>query len=320
MLLSVFGCRCERALRRGRPVAPSTTVVTWRVFATVTTTGALLLAIVWPAHAMSTGNSFPSQSQVISDDSKVIGFKKRVLNRDVEHYLGVPFAQAPVGRLRFKAPRRLGYFGTRTATKLAPACWGWPTLPSAHDRLKKADAIWFNNTEQSEDCLYLNIWTPDVKRAGVRRGGKVVLVWIFGGGFFSGSASLEIYNGGYLAALHDVVVVSMQYRLGPLGFLQLDPDESPGNQGLLDQMMALKWIYENIHYFGGENNMVTLFGESAGSVSVSMHLLSPFTQRYFRRAILQSGSALAWWAVDSASRARVKAYQLAKFAGCYVDR
>ncbi|VEL24849.1 unnamed protein product [Protopolystoma xenopodis] len=131
------------------------------------------------------------------------------------------------------------------------------------------------------------------------------MVWIYGGGFTSGSASLDVYNGAFLAAHEDVVVVNMQYRMGAFGFLYFKPrsNELPtnavGNQALWDQNMALRWVQRNIDRFGGDPDQVTLFGESAGSVSVSLHWLSPMSQRYFTRAILQSGSSDCRWGLDS---------------------
>ncbi|KAF6026542.1 BCHE [Bugula neritina] len=126
---------------------------------------------------------------------------------------------------------------------------------------------------------------------------KAIMVWIYGGGFYSGSSTLDIYDGRYLAASQNVIVVSMQYRLGILGFLNLESEEAPGNMALFDQLMGLQWVQDNAEYLYGDKNNVTIMGESAGSVSVSLHLISAKSRNLFNRAILQSGAATANWAL-----------------------
>lgn len=178
--------------------------------------------------------------------------------------------------------------------------------------------MWNPNTNMSEDCLYLNIWAP-VGHGGSAEGqakGKAVMVWIYGGSFSSGTANLDVYDGRILAATNDVVVVSMQYRMGALGFLYLDVPEAPGNMGLLDQLVALQWTYNNIRAFGGNSHAITLFGESSGAASVGLHLLSPLSRKLVRYAIMESGSALSPWAVDPPSVARTRATSLANSLGC----
>ncbi|OTF69847.1 hypothetical protein BLA29_006798, partial [Euroglyphus maynei] len=143
--------------------------------------------------------------------------------------------------------------------------------------------------KHSEDCLYLNVFQP------VNGDGKLkpVMVWIYGGGFSLGSidgvASI-LYDGSVIAALGDVVLVEMNYRLGPFGFLYSGTDKAPGNQGIHDQLMALRWVHDNIDRFGGDPNRVTIFGESAGSFAVSMLIMSPLAKGLFQRAIMQSGA------------------------------
>uniref|UniRef100_UPI003AAEE164 fatty acyl-CoA hydrolase precursor, medium chain-like n=1 Tax=Centroberyx gerrardi TaxID=166262 RepID=UPI003AAEE164 len=138
----------------------------------------------------------------------------------------------------------------------------------------------------SEDCLYLNIYTPANAAPDAN---LPVMVWIHGGGLTSGSASL--YDGSALAAYQDMVVVLIQYRLGLLGFLSTGDEHMPGNFGLLDQVEALRWIQEHIHNFGGDPGSVTIFGESAGGMSVSLLLLSPLSDGLFHHAIAESGTA-----------------------------
>ena len=182
--------------------------------------------------------------------------------------------------------------------------------------------MWNPNTEMSEDCLMVNVWVPDDggSRHARRRKTeekKPVMVWIFGGGFYSGTTTLDVYNGQILAAEYDVVVVSIGYRVGALGFLCLDHPSAPCNMGLYDQLMGLQWVQRNIGAFGGNVNNVTLFGESAGSVSVSLHLLSPLSRDLFHRAILQSGSANMPWATTSKAEGKLRSEELAiTYLGC----
>ncbi|OXB52677.1 hypothetical protein ASZ78_007408, partial [Callipepla squamata] len=173
--------------------------------------------------------------------------------------------------------------------------------------------MWNPNRERmSEDCLYLNVWTPERRPRGAP-----VLVWIYGGGFYSGAVSLDVYDGRFLAASEQAVVVSMNYRVGSLGFLALPGRaDAPGNVGLLDQRLALRWIRENVRVFGGDPEMVTLFGESAGAASVGLHLLSPGSRGLFRRAVLQSGSPNGPWVTVGAAEGRRRAAMLGRAVGC----
>ena len=137
-------------------------------------------------------------------------------------------------------------------------------------------------------------------------------MWIHGGGFVSGTSTLDIYDGKVLAAKGDVIVASMQYRLGPLGFLFLGSESAPGNAGLLDQQLALDWIYKHIAAFGGDPQRVTIFGESAGAASVGYHLLSPGSDNLFQSGILQSGSPVVPWGFLKPEVAKERSYKLAE--------
>ncbi|KAG9352615.1 hypothetical protein JZ751_021029, partial [Albula glossodonta] len=200
-------------------------------------------------------------------------------------YLGVPFAKPPVGSLRLAPPVPAEpWEGERDATQQPKMCL--QDAKMIEDLLKHA-SMQMDIPDISEDCLYLNIYVP----AAAKENSKLpVMVWIHGGGLVLGAAS--IYDGSVLAAYQNVVVVGIQYRLGILGFFSTGDEHSPGNYGLLDQVAALQWVQENIHYFGGDPGLVTIFGESAGGVSVSLQVLSPLSSGLFHHAIAESGTAV----------------------------
>ena len=209
------------------------------------------------------------------------GALQGVSEGDVTVFRGIPFAQPPIGELRFRPPRPAEpWSGVRVCDTfgfVAPQPQGQAMAGQATPE------------EQSEDCLHLNVWTPACDDAA-----RPVMVWIHGGAFVTGSGSGAFYRGAKLAARGDVVVVTLNYRLGALGFLahpDLRDEEtgSCGNWGLLDQVAALQWVQANITNFGGDPTNVTIFGESAGSMSVSCLVGSPAAQGLFRRAIAQSG-------------------------------
>jgi para-nitrobenzyl esterase len=195
-------------------------------------------------------------------------------------YKAIPFAAPPVGELRWRAPGPVApWRGVRQTASFAPACMQMGVSMPGETPPKV-----------SEDCLYLNIWTPQ-KPA---RGRRPVMVFIHGGGFSNGSASMPLYWGDELAR-HNVVVVTFGYRLGAFGFLAL-PELSAesgghgsGNYGLLDQIAALDWVKRNIAAFGGDPDRVTIFGQSAGSMSVSLLMATPLAKGLFERAIGESG-------------------------------
>ena len=191
-------------------------------------------------------------------------------------YKGIPFAAPPVGDLRWRSPEPAAKWdGVRQTTEFGPD-------PFQGD----------GKGNVSEDCLYLNIWTP-AKTASDQ---VPVLVWIYGGGFSFGSTSTPVHNGEHLAR-KGVVLVSINYRVGPLGFLAHpeltaeSPHHASGNYGLQDQIAALRWIKRNIAAFGGDPDKVTIFGESAGGIAVSMLCASPQASGLFRGAISQSGGS-----------------------------
>lgn len=210
----------------------------------------------------------------------------------VSVWKGIPYAQPPLGKLRFHTPQLPGKWSdVRDATTFgAVAPQDVVHLSGLAEALGAAETSG-EQAPVSEDCLYLNIWSP---QADTQK--RPVLVWIHGGAFVVGSGSQPDYNGASFAQQGNVVVVTLNYRLGVLGFLQLgdlagEEYASAGNLGLLDQIAALKWVRENIAAFGGDPNNVTIFGESAGAMSVGTLLAMPATKGLFQKAILQSGAA-----------------------------
>eukprot|EP01132_Coremiostelium_polycephalum_P004623 gene4623-5774_t len=190
-------------------------------------------------------------------------------------FLGVPFAQPPVGNLRWENPiPSKVWSNTLDCREFAPACPQTCTLPPG----ACPESI-------EEDCLYLNVFTPRKNSTEIQPL-KPVMVYIPGGRFESGTASVPMYEPEYFVKSANIVVVTVNYRLGFLGFL--GSDETNGNFGFLDQVVALQWVRNNIHAFGGDRNKITIVGESAGAASVVAHLVSPLSLNLFRAAVLQS--------------------------------
>ncbi|KAK9680178.1 Carboxylesterase family [Popillia japonica] len=171
--------------------------------------------------------------------------------------------------------------------------------------------MWNPNTPIEEDCLYINVVVPKPRPTAA-----AVLLWIFGGGFYSGTNTLDVYDHNIIVSEENIILVSMQYRVASLGFLYFGTSDVPGNAGMFDQMMAMQWIRDNIHAFGGNPDNITLFGESAGAVSVSLHLLSPLSRNLFSQAIMQSGSATAPWGIISREESILRGLRLAEAVNC----
>jgi len=219
-------------------------------------------------------------AQVETASGRVSGFSKDGVLR----FNGIPFAKPPIGALRWRSPEPPEpWSGVRDCARFGAIA---PQIPGAAEGLLGGTA-----GQKSEDCLFLNIWTPACDSAK-----RPVMVWIHGGAFVTGAGSVGTYNGKHLALSGDVVIVTVNYRLGALGFLNLfDATDGRllghGTEGLADQIAALQWVKENIERFGGDPSNVTIFGESAGGMSVGALLAAPDAKGLFHKAIPQSGAA-----------------------------
>lgn len=227
-----------------------------------------------------------------------------LVDESIHLWRGIPFAQPPVGALRWRAPRPVQpWSGVRQADTFSASCW--QNIDYCRE-LGGGDPGRF-----SEDCLYLNVWSPAARSVPLP-----VMVWLHGGGYTIGAGGLPPYDGKALAQ-RDVVVVTVNYRLGHLGFfahpaLEGEEDEPLNNFALMDQIAALRWVQENIAAFGGDSNNVTLFGESAGARSVLSLMTSPKATGLFHKAVIQSGYTLP---DTSREKALEKGVQLASHFG-----
>ncbi|XP_037774053.1 esterase FE4-like [Penaeus monodon] len=263
---------------------------------------AALMVLAW---AVAAGEDEVGAPVVATGSGEVSGLLEKSTKGDTFYsYYGIPYAQPPVGSLRFKAPEKVQpWTGVRDGTAQPPYCAQTLFTSFLKGRLEVGGV---------EDCLYLNVFTPKPNTPKAR---LPVMVFLHGGGYFSGGA--QEYPP-HVLLNHDVVLVVIQYRLGILGFLSTEDDVAPGNQGLKDQTLGLRWVQDNIHHFGGDPLEVTLFGESAGAASTHILMLSPYVLGLFKRVIMQSGSALCPWSLGGAH------LEVAKYAGeffnCTVDQ
>jgi para-nitrobenzyl esterase len=232
-----------------------------------------LAAVSLAALSLSAGAGYAAESTspVKVTGGAVVGSQAGALKT----YLGIPFAAPPVGNLRWRAPQPVvPWEGVRQARSYSAAC--------------VQTAAWITNPK-SEDCLYLNIWASEKARD------LPVIVWIHGGGFYGGTGAQPGYDGSNLAK-HGAIVVTINYRLGIFGFFAHpeltaeSPDRASGNQGIQDQIAALRWVKDNIASFGGDPGRVTIVGESAGGESVAILVASPLAKGLFQRAIAESGN------------------------------
>ncbi|XP_075690660.1 bile salt-activated lipase-like [Rhinoderma darwinii] len=253
------------------------------------------------AHAATLGVVY-TEGGFVEGSSKKIGLLSPSY---LDIFKGIPFA-APPGILE-KAGKHQGWSGTLKATSYKPPC--------LQATLSQTD------TRGELDCLYLNIWVPHPGKSVSTN--LPVMVWIYGGAYLFGSAQganfLEnyLYDGEELALRGNAIVVTFNYRLGPLGFLSTGDAKLPGNYGLWDQHMAIAWVKRNIAAFGGNPDNLTIFGESAGAASVSLQTLSPYNTGLIKRAISQSGVGLSPWAIQQDPLFWAK--QVGANVGCPVD-
>ncbi|XP_071493146.1 acetylcholinesterase-like [Diadema antillarum] len=221
------------------------------------------------------------------------------VDSDFDVFLGIPFAKPPVGDLRFANPERPDPWSENyDATYYRPMC------------LQMLPGVLSGGVD--EDCLYLNVYAPSPMPTNA-----AVMVWIHGGAYNVGTGGRALYGGVPLAAVGGVIVVTVNYRLGSLGFLSTGDEAAMGNFGSFDQVMALRWVQENIANFGGDPSRVTIFGESAGGTSVGLHVVSKESQDLFQSAIMQSGSTLTPFAFNpDIDAARSEAFKLGENVGC----
>ena len=235
----------------------------------------------------------------------------------IHKFLGIPYAAPPIDELRFAPPQpHPGWEGVRQATQFRSIC-----MQMIHHYNVSIRQAWegFAEAEENigEDCLYLNIYTPH--NATISRQRYPVLAYIHGGGFFAGTPVRVVSPGEYLPT-RGIILVSIQYRLGPFGFFSTGDSTAPGNYGMLDQVEALRWIQGNIEAFGGDPSKVTLLGESAGGASVNLHLLSTLSKGLFHRVISESGSDLSPFAFHAESGVTEASMRLAKELSCVKEK
>ena len=221
-------------------------------------------------------------------------------------FLGIPYASPPIGKLRFKPPQPVMIYKDLEAFSFGAKC---PQFDSFGGNSEKLSG--------SEDCLFLNIFTTSIPQNNVHFTPKAVMLWIHGGGFNLGSA--DIYDPTPLVN-EDVVVVTINYRLGGLGFLTFGNDIVAGNMGIRDQIAAMHWTKKFIHHFGGDPTKITIFGESAGAISVNALQMSPKAVGLFSGAILQSGTMLLYRDEYEKSRQERRASSLADQFNCSSTR
>ena len=228
-------------------------------------------------------------------------FKKRPF--DV--FLGIPYAQPPIGNLRFALPQKYSKNDKKIYVGENPE-------QNPHVASTCTQMNFFEVLEGTEDCLHLNVYVPRMADNPVEK--LPVLFWIHGGGFFAGSSGPSFYGPDYLMD-YNAILVTVNYRLGPLGFLTLENDDMPGNLGLHDQILALQWVNDNIDRFGGDAQKITIFGESAGAMAVMYLLLSHQTQGLFSKAIIQSGPIVSSY-TQWDKKPKLYAWKLAQDLGC----
>ncbi|XP_030635638.1 neuroligin 4 X-linked a isoform X2 [Chanos chanos] len=316
---------------RGTPWIPSTMI---HPLASINLVAWIFFTVVWVTIIQAQQHPI-----VTTNYGKLRGLKTALPNEilgPVEQYLGIPYALPPTGERRFQPPEPpMSWPGIRNATQFAPVC---PQFLEDRFLLNDMLPVWFTANldtvvtyvqDQSEDCLYLNIYVPTEDGSNTynqadeftsndggqdedihdENGLRPVMVYIHGGSYMEGTGNM--IDGSILASYGNVIVVTINYRLGVLGFLSTGDQAAKGNYGLLDQIQALRWIKENIPAFKGDPKRVTIFGSGAGASCVSLLTLSHYSEDLFQKAIIQSGTALSSWAVN---------YQPAKYTRMLAEK
>jgi len=268
----------------------------------------LAWVLLWPVKLAY--SEINSELVVETTKGKIQGFESTTAHgRKVSAWYGIPYAQPPVGNLRFRHPRPIdSWDSVKQTMKLPNSCVQikdtmWPGFEGSE--------AWNPNTPLSEDCLYLNVVVPRPHPKNA-----AVLLWIYGGGFWGGTTTLDLYDLRTIVSEENIIAVGIQYRVASLSFLYFDTEDVPGNAGMFDQLMAMQWVKNNIAQFGGNPNNITLMGESAGACSVSLHLLSPLSRHLFSQAIMQSASATVPWGVITKEESLLRGLRLAELMKC----
>ncbi|XP_071833747.1 acetylcholinesterase-like isoform X2 [Apostichopus japonicus] len=271
----------------------------------------ILICLCWIGYCSPATGSQPYVT--LSDGTVIHGlldtFESDFLgiSKDIEVYYGIPYAEPPVGSLRFKPP---------TAVKTLQSPYNATEIGNSCVQLDPGIRFELSNANQSEDCLFLDVFVPRT-----RGNAAAVLVWIHGGGYMFGAGQMLMTPSLPITAFGDIIVVTINYRLSSLGFMTSGDDLIPGNLGLKDQQFALKWVHENIKEFGGDPSRVTIIGESAGSASVGYQILSPGSRGLFRSAIMESGSPISptWMNYFTPEYHRQEVKKLAELVGCSTE-
>lgn len=264
----------------------------------------LLFVIILITSCNTSDVTLEKQPVVVTPLGTVTGYHMKTRGgRQISAFTAIPYAIPPVGELRFKAPVPIEPWSeTLDATRAPPVC------------VQKNPYIRQKDIVGQEDCLYLNIYTPMTNNDVVNKP-LPVMMFIHGGGWMCGDSTPYMYGPEFLLD-RDVILVTTNYRLGPLGFLSTQDEHCPGNNGLKDQQEALRFIQKTIQSFGGDKNSVTIFGESAGGASVHYHMISESSAGLFHKGISESGSALVPWAEAPPGEPLKNAFLLAKFLDC----
>uniref|UniRef100_A0A182JRH2 Carboxylic ester hydrolase n=1 Tax=Anopheles christyi TaxID=43041 RepID=A0A182JRH2_9DIPT len=275
----------------------------------------LLLFIVIFTSTSTTARTSDKLKITLPHGGRLVGRYLNTFNgQGILAFLGIPYAKPPTKELRFRAPVPFGgWVGDLMATTDAPLC-------TQRDPYRRDESI-----SGVEDCLHLNVYVPERPRLQSLDSNKTntvsfpVMVFFHGGGWQCGSGTRSFYGPDFLLE-HDVIYIGANFRLGPLGFLSTEHADCPGNNGLKDQSLVLRWIHENVASFGGDPYSVTIFGESAGGASGTYHMMSPLSKGLFQRVISQSGVNLDAWAQPAhPGVARSRSIQLGKMLNCSHD-